>query len=313
MKIAAIDVGTNTILLLVAEIDAAGRVTVLAEEQQAPRLGRRVDATGRLDHAVFPAVTSILDGYLRTASSHGADRVVACATSAVRDAVNREEFISKVKLSTGLGIRVIGGAEESELTYAGAVSGLGPGEGEAVVLDIGGGSTEICYRRPGRTNGGPGLMRYSLDIGSVRITERYFTESPPAAAGIATARERILEELAQVANTGLSGYTLVGVAGTATTMAGILLGLGKYDREAIEGFRMSREKLATVTARLLGSTPAGILAMSPMAAGREDILAAGALILSTVAEHFRFPGIRVSTRGLRYGIAIREWERERKT
>ncbi len=311
MKVAAIDIGTNTILLLVAEIDGGGRITVLAEEQETPRLGRSVDATGRLDPAAGPGVTAILDRYRRIASSHGVDRVVACATSAFRDATNRAEFIDRVKLSTGIGIEVITGEEESELTYAGAAGALGPADGDPVVLDIGGGSTEFCYRRPGRLNGGRALQRYSLDIGSVRITERFFRESPPDRAQISSAKRWIIEEIGAVANPGFSAYTLVAVAGTATTLAGLLMGLDRYDREAIEGFRLSGEKLSSVGERLLASTPREILAMSPMAAGREDILAAGALILSTVAEHFRFPFIRVSTRGLRYGIAVREWERSR--
>ena len=308
MKIAAIDIGTNTLLLLVAEIDDGGRLTVLAEEQETPRLGRNVDATGRLDSAVFPVAASVLDRYLRAASSLGVDRVTAVATSALRNAANSDEFISKVKIATGLGIRVIGGDEESELTYLGAASGLDPGDGEPVVLDIGGGSTEICYRYPGRVNGGRGLKRYSFGIGSVGITERYFRDIPPTAAQIRTARTHVIEELSDVVNTGFPGYTPVGVAGTATTLAGLLLGLDTYDREAIDGLRLSREKLSAITSRLLGSTPAEIRAMSGLTAGREDILAAGALILSTVAEHFGFLSVRVSTRGLRYGMVIREWE-----
>ncbi len=311
MRVAAIDIGTNTILLLVAEIDGEGRMTVLAEEQETPRLGRSVDATGRLDPAVGPAVTSILDRYRRIAASHGADRVIACATSALRDATNRGDFIDKVKLSTGIGIEVITGEEESELTYTGAAGALAPADGDPVVLDVGGGSTEFCFRRPGRLNGGRALERYSLDIGSVRIAERYFRTSPPDRAQVASARRWIVEEIGAVVNPGFSAYTLVAVAGTATTLAGLLLGLDRYDREAIEGFRLSGEKLSSVGARLLASTPREILAMSPLAAGREDILAAGVLILSTVSEHFRFPSIRVSTRGLRYGIAFREWERGR--
>jgi len=312
MRVASIDIGTNSILLLVAEFDAAGGLTVLAEEEETPRIGRRVDDTGRIDTGVFPVVTSILDRYLRRASDLGADRVAACATSAVRDAVNRHEIVDRVRLATGIVIRVITGIEESELTYIGAGSGLPPGAGDPIVLDIGGGSTELCYRQRGQVNGGRGLKRYSFDVGSVRLSERFFREVPAGRDRIESARMRVLEDLAEVVNTGFSGYALVGVSGTVTTLAALLLGLDVFDGAAIEGFMLSREKLSPLCARLLSSAPGEIRAMSGVTAGREDILGAGALILLTVMEHFGFPAVRVSTRGLRYGIAVREWERWRE-
>ncbi len=311
VTLAAVDIGTNTALLLVASVDAAGRITTLADEVETPRLGRNVDASGTILPAGIASLETIVARYAAKAKSLGAGRIVACATSAVRDASNREELRRRVLGSAGVEIEVIDGATEADLTFRGALSGPGSAWSDPAVLDIGGGSTELCYAQRGATNGDRTLTAVSLPIGSVRLTERYFRHSPPLPAEVSSARMRILEELAPVVNTGFGAYTLVAVAGTATTLAGLHLGLPGFDRDAIDGCALPPEAVHAQTSRLLSMETGAIRALSTMTAGRADILPAGALILSSIVGHFGFREIRVSTRGLRYGIVLREWKRMR--
>ena len=309
LRLAGIDIGTNTVLLLVAEVDPAGRLTVLADEQEIPRLGRDLDASGSIRPAAFDTLGGILTRYRAIAASHGAARVVTCATSAVRNASNREALLEYIRAATGTEIEIIDGTTEADLTFRGVVGGAATAWTDPAVLDIGGGSTEISYARRGATNGERTLTRVSIEIGSVRLAERHLRHAPPLAGEIAAARARIVEELAQVVNPGFGYYTLIAVAGTATTLAGIHLGLAGFEREKIDGCAIPAGAVHAIASRLLTMTPAGIGSLSAMTAGREDILGAGALILSTIVDHFGFNQICVSTRGLRHGIIVREWGR----
>lgn len=311
MRVAAIDIGTNTVLLLVADIDADGRIEHLLDLQETPRLGRHLDASGRILPAGIDALCDILRDYVRRAREAGAGSIAACATSAARTAANRADLLEAVRRSPGIEIEVIDGDLEAQLTWEGVLGGGGVPAGEVAVVDVGGGSTELSWSPPGAGNGKRTPLRTSLEIGSVRITERHLRGAPPLPGEVEAARARVVEELAPVRNPGFDRYALVAVAGTATTVAAIRLGLAHFDREAIDGCSISRADLRAVTARLLGLDPAGVGALTPLAAGREDILAGGALILSTIADHFRFREVRISTRGLRHGIALREWRRLR--
>jgi exopolyphosphatase/guanosine-5'-triphosphate,3'-diphosphate pyrophosphatase len=309
MKIAGIDVGTHTVLLLAAEVDPRGGITILAEGHEAPRLGKDLDRSGSIARAGFESLASALDRYLAIARSHGAESIRACATSAVRDASNREELLEFIERRCGIRIEVIDGPTEALLTYRGALTGPSAAVRDPAVLDIGGGSTELCHAPPGATNGDRLLTAVSFDIGSVRITERFFRHSPPLPGEVDAARARITEDLAQVVNPGFGYYTLVAVSGTATTLAGLHLGLDAFDNNKIDGSALPAAAVHALSARLLGMDAASVRKWSGLTEGREDILAAGALILSTVADHFGFREVRVSTRGLRYGIVLREWER----
>jgi exopolyphosphatase/guanosine-5'-triphosphate,3'-diphosphate pyrophosphatase len=318
VRLAAIDIGTNTVLLLVAEVDDRGRIHPLAEAQEIPRLGRDVDASGMIRGAAFPLLGGILGRYREVALSHGASRIAACATSAVRNAANRDDLVRYIGEKTGIGVEVIDGGMEAELTFRGALSGIAEWTGRsadapdpappalAAVLDVGGGSTELCHGRA--TAAGPGLRRASVEIGSVRLTERYLRHSPPLPSEVARAREAVDRAFAAIADPPAGGSVLVAVAGTAVTLAGIRLGLRGFDRAKIEGFRLGTEDVRRLCGELLRMRPGEIRSLSDLAAGREDILAAGALILTAFAERFGFAEITVSTRGLRYGLVLREWE-----
>jgi len=310
MIVAAIDIGTNTLLLLVAEIDENGSIRQMEHQQRLPRLGRDVDRTGAIGIAAFDRIAWIVREYKNLAQQLHADKIITCATSAVRDASNRDEFRNFIEKSTGIGLEILSGDEEAVLSYRGALSGVNR-PGPFVVLDIGGGSTEIIYQQPGGGNGNAVLHRFSLQIGAVRLTERYFKHDPPLPAEIESAKSLIVEELSQIRNPGFQNLTLVGVAGTVTTLACLDQGLEEFDVEKVAGFTLTGEHVAQWISRLTGMTAREISALSNTTSGRADILTAGTLILHEVMSHFRFPSVVVSERGLRFGVVLREWERSR--
>mgnify|MGYP003341270858 CR=1 FL=1 len=309
MKLAAVDLGTNTCLLLVAEIAPDGTVVTLQGEQRLPRLGSSVDATGMMHPAAQERVAAVLREYVQIARSHGIDTLTVCATSALRDAKNSHEFRQQIKAALGVEIEVLSGDEEAMWTYRGALCGLPDREQDRLVIDIGGGSTELSHPVPGTRNGSTRLTRYSLQLGAVRLTERHLKHSPPSPAEIGSARTFLIEELAQVHNPGFSRYAVVAVAGTATTLACLDQGLPAFDAARVSGYRLSFAAVATWCDRLCRMSAQEIAALSGATEGRADILGAGALILREIMDLYRIDAVEVSEKGLRYGIALREWSR----
>jgi exopolyphosphatase/guanosine-5'-triphosphate,3'-diphosphate pyrophosphatase len=309
MRFASIDIGTNTVLLLVADVDHDGRIEPVEQLQQLPRLGRDVDAHQRIHPSAFDRIAWIVNEYKNLALQLRAERILVCATSAVRDASNKIEFLSYLKAATDLDVNVLTGEEEAIATYRGAISDEPKNSPPAAVLDIGGGSTEISYRKPLLSNGGSLLDYYSLQIGSVRLTERYFKHNPPLASELQSASQLIMEELSQVSNPGFGSYQLIGVAGTATTLASLNQGLKNFDRTKIHGYTIPRNNVTTWLQKLAGTTVEAIRSLSDTTEGRADILTAGVLILHEVMIHFGFQYFVVSERGLRYGLIVQEWER----
>ena len=309
MKIAAIDIGTNTCLLLVAEVGRDGTVQTLHQEQRLPRLGRSVDRDNLIDPGIFPLIASILIEYKCISAKHGAETLVACATSAVRDASNQRVFLDEIERLSGIRVEVLSGEAEALLTYKGAIGGLPALQGSIMVLDIGGGSTELSHPVPGTHNGSTRLTHYSFQIGAVRLTERFFRHSPPARSELASARALILEELAPVRNPGFERYTLVGVAGTVTTLACLDQELASFDPSRVRGYLLPYERVARWLGRLATLSSEQIEGLSSAARGRADILTAGTLILHEIMSIYRIGSVMTSDRGLRYGVVLREWER----
>ncbi|HXX62575.1 MAG TPA: Ppx/GppA family phosphatase [Bacteroidota bacterium] len=303
MNVAVIDIGTNTVLLLVARILRAGEITPLVYEQRVPRLGRGVDEKRHLDPDSIGRVIAVLREYQRLIAMYGPDRTVVCGTSALRDASNREEFARLVTAETGFTLEVLSGKDEAYWTYRGAISGVA-GIKRATVIDIGGGSTEIIT--------GDALQideRISLDIGSVRLTERILRHDPPSASELESAIEHVEDALAQASRFPFSGSTLVGVAGTATALAALAQGLKTFNIASVSGFLLSRETLEGLFRSLRALPSSEIRALSDVMEGRSDVITAGALIAREFMEHFKFQSMLVSERGVRYGIALREAER----
>jgi exopolyphosphatase/guanosine-5'-triphosphate,3'-diphosphate pyrophosphatase len=298
MIIAAIDIGTNTALLLVGSITPDGRLEVLHDSVQAPRLGQGVDASRNLSPAAIARTLHVLAEFRSIIDSFQPARTIITATSAVRDAHNRTEFIDRVREATGLDVRVLSGEEEAAWTFAGTVSGPGL-PAPSLVIDIGGGSTEMSIGTGSR----PGFHT-SIDIGAVRLTERFLKSTPPTVTELAEAGTEISARLASVPAELPPQCLAYGVAGTPTTLATYLAGLSVPDRGVIDGYELSRTAVAGTFQDLSRRTPVEIRGLGAMFAGREDVITAGTLILAMVMDHFGLDRIRVSVRGLRYGALL---------
>ncbi len=311
MIFSGIDVGTNTVLLLIAEVDHHGVITALEQQQRIPRLGKDVDARNEISIPAFDRIAWILNEYRAISQQLNATRILACATSAVRDASNKHEFLGYLRKVTGIDVEVLTGEGEALLTYEGALSGLDRTSHEYAVLDVGGGSTELTYPAPHARSGPSPLNRYSFQIGSVRISERFFKHDPPLEEEIDGAREFIRGELARVQHPDLQGFRLVGVAGTATTLACLDQGLSEFDLTKVSGYEIPSDRLATWLLKLQSMPSDELRRLSRATEGREDILTAGVLVMNEVVRLFGFRKLLVSERGLRYGLIAREWQRSR--
>ena len=295
-RVAAIDQGTNSIRLLVLEppAEAGGDPNELSRDMVITRLGQGVDRTGRLDPEALRRTVDVLARFCRRARALHVDRIRVAATSAVRDAANRDEFAVAVLEHAGSELEVISGEREAGLSFLGGTLGLDPATTPSpyLVLDIGGGSTEfVVGREPGRAD-----HARSTQMGSVRLTERNIATdppSPPEIRAVSSEIERVLDEAESTVPIRDAG-TLVAVAGTATTLQAIALGLDRYDPDAIHRTWLSLETADAVLAELLGMTNLRRAALPVMAPGRGDVIIAGALILTTVMRRFGFDRALVS-------------------
>jgi exopolyphosphatase/guanosine-5'-triphosphate,3'-diphosphate pyrophosphatase len=302
MKIAAIDVGTNTVLLLLANVSPDGVLVPLLHEQRIPRLGKGVDANGRLASDAMTRVITVLEEYRALLAPHRPDKVILCGTSAIRDALNREEFVDWVSRKTGLALEILSGEDEAYWTYRGALSGIHNIQ-RATLVDIGGGSTEIV------TGNRVSVDRtISLQIGSVRLTERSLLHDPPTQAELEAAISEVENALALTCDFSFAGSTLVGVAGTATSLALLAQGAPAFDVRAVSGYRMPYPTVEHLFQTLRSMPSAMIRTLSSVMEGRADVITAGALILREIMAHFGFDEVVVSERGVRYGLVLREVE-----
>ncbi|MEW6750569.1 MAG: Ppx/GppA phosphatase family protein [Candidatus Latescibacterota bacterium] len=297
--VAAIDVGTNTVLMVVGRRRPDGAVEVLEDAHAIARLGENVDARRRIGEPALERLCGILLGHRQRALELGAGRVAAFGTSALRDAANGAEVVARVQERTGIALATLSGAQEARLTFAGAAFGLRL-PARYAVLDVGGGSTELAVG----TADGPEVSG-SVDVGAVRLTERCFPSLPPAASQ--------LQEATAVARRSLAGLPacpagvpLVGVAGTVTTLGAMDLDVERFDAEALNGHFLPRARVEVLSDQLLGLGHAQIAAIPQVSPQRADIISAGSLILRLALQAWGCPGVVVSTRGIRYGLLLRE-------
>lgn len=299
MRVAAIDCGTNSVRLLIADVD--GDVLRDVERlMEIVRLGQGVDRTGRLAPDALERTFTAMRGYAKLIAKHGATAVRVVATSATRDAENRQEFVDGVREIFGVEPEVVTGAEEAALSFTGATKGLSFTT-PYLVVDIGGGSTEFVV---GSDRVESAL---SVDIGCVRLTERHLKDAgdPPSVAAleavvadIERALDRVTDEVPVE-----RAHTLVGLAGTVTTVAGIALGLDSYDPERIHHSIVPAEKVHEVTRRLVSMTHGERSEIPVMHPGRVDVIGAGGLILDRIVRRFAFPQVVVSEHDILDGIA----------
>ncbi len=302
MRIATIDIGTNTVLLLIAEIDD-GNIQTLAYEQRTPRIGKNIDADGFIGKPAFGRVIDVFREYQKIIETHKPEKIVAFGTSVLREASNKDEFVITLKSETGIDVEILDGKEEAYWSYRGAVSGI-TGEGKIVVLDIGGGSTEISEGTLKEVT-----CANSISVGAVRVSERFFRNNPPSQAEIQLAIEFVNNSLTKLGNFNFTNATLIGVAGTPTTLASIDQHLKDFDVNKISGYKISFDKINNISQRLCSMRTEEIRELSNTTEGRADIITAGTLILLEVMKFGKFNELIVSERGVRYGIALREWEK----
>jgi exopolyphosphatase / guanosine-5'-triphosphate,3'-diphosphate pyrophosphatase len=352
VRVAAIDCGTNSLRLLVADVDpGAGRLTDVDRRMEIVRLGQGVDSTGRLAPEALERTLRALRGYARIIADRSTTAVRMVATSATRDAANAADFVHGVSGVLGLEPEVLSGEEEAYLSFVGATAefdggSASPDGGPYLVVDIGGGSTEFVLgdgqppaeqapaeRAPaeqapagrasaglitgaagpagvtagaaGVTAGAAGVSAVSVDIGCVRLTERHLHSDPPRPAEISAAAADIDAALDAVAGAlpVTAARTLVGLAGSVTTVAGLALGLGKYDSARIHHARVSAEQVALQTRRLLSQTRAERAALGVMHPGRVDVIGGGAMVLDQIMQRFGFGEVLASEHDILDGIA----------
>jgi exopolyphosphatase/guanosine-5'-triphosphate,3'-diphosphate pyrophosphatase len=320
MRVAAIDCGTNSLRLLVADVDpGSGRLTDVDRRMEIVRLGQGVDSTGRLAPDALERTLRALRGYARIIAERSAEAVRMVATSATRDAANAADFVRGVSGVLDLEPEVLSGKEEAYLSFVGATAefgtgSAGPGGGPYLVVDIGGGSTEFVVG-DGRTTGdrttgdqitGPAeVSAVSVDIGCVRLTERHLHSDPPRPAEISAAAADIDVALDAVAGAipVAAARTLVGLAGSVTTVAGLALGLAEYDSARIHHARVSAEQVAAQARRLLSQTREERAALGVMHPGRADVIAGGAMVLDQIMRRFGFGEVLASEHDILDGIA----------
>ncbi|WP_437579194.1 Ppx/GppA phosphatase family protein [Sorangium sp. So ce887] len=307
MSVAAIDIGTNSVLLLIAE-RRGGELVALVERATITRLGQGVDAARALAPEAVERTLACLARYGEELRSLGVERVDAVGTSAMRDAAGGEEFIARARGLIGVAPRVISGPEEAELTYAGALTGLDlPAQGPRIVFDVGGGSTEIIVGSAGGAVEGA----VSLDIGSVRLTERHIRADPPAGEELEAVRADARAALATVpAVPLLAAPTLVGVAGTVTTLAALVRDVVPYDGARVHGGRVSGAEVVAITSRLASLPLAERRQLPALDPARADVIVAGSVLIEEIlAWASRLAGAPVdliaSDRGVRWGLAER--------
>lgn len=303
-RLAAVDVGTNSVLLLVAERGKDGVVRPVREEAEITRLGRGVDRSGVLSAEGMEATLEVLGRFAALAREAGARALVVTATSAARDARNGAEFLARARERTGTTVEILSGAEEARLSYLAVAQDFSAEAGEAglLAIDVGGGSTEFVHGR-----GRAVLFRTSLDIGSVRLTERCVHADPPTAADQEAVRAAVRDALATLPAFPL-GVRVVGVAGTVTSLFALAHHIEPYDASAVHGGWLSLEEVSEVRARLCQLPLAARRALPGMQPKRADVLPAGALLFETALRHLGAAGAYVSDRGLRWGVLLDRWE-----
>jgi exopolyphosphatase/guanosine-5'-triphosphate,3'-diphosphate pyrophosphatase len=298
-RVAAVDLGTNSTRLLVADVDD-GRVEEVARTTKVTRLGEGVDARHRLLPLPVTRVRNVLTDFRRTAESLGAERILAIATSAVRDAENGEAFLGEVEWSYGFATRLLSGHDEAMMMFRGVTTEREL-DARTIIVDVGGGSTELVA-------GGADGVRWhdSLDIGSVRLTERFLHSDPPtedelsecAAAVRALLAERVPDEIRSAAR------SAVGVAGTLTSIAALALGLQEYDRERVHGFQLGARALDQQLRRLAAAPVEERRRMRPLEPDRAPVIVGGALVARETLAFFDLDTLEISERDILDGAAL---------
>ena len=300
-RLAGIDIGTLTCRLLIADLPPIGPLKELHSERRILRLGEGVDQLRRLKREAMDRVLLCLSEWRTVIDGHHVDAYTVVATSAVRDAQNRQEFLDRVTSETGLEVEILSGEEEARRTMLGIRSGLPAHIIDVLAVDIGGGSTEFINARKGQLP-----VARSIDIGVVRLSERLLLHDPPTGDEIEQARAWIRQEMTEAlaAMPRMTGCIFVGTAGTITSLAAMAQQLPTYEPARIHNYRLTMETIANLEHQLLSRAKAERVGMPGLEKNREDVIAAGAIILRTVMETLGERECLVSDLGLREGVVL---------
>ncbi|WP_415063486.1 Ppx/GppA family phosphatase [Bdellovibrio sp.] len=297
MKVAALDLGTNTFLCLIAEGNAEGITKVHKDLMQVVRLGQGVDKTGEFHPEALQRARETLTQFKKEIDLQGVDQILAMATSAARDAKNGRELF-KIGEDLGIPIQIIPGEDEARITYQGATAGLADNDKTSLVVDVGGGSTELIVGR-----GSQILFGESLNIGGVRLTEKLVSVQPVPPHEQTAVEDYIAQELQRVLpelrNERID--QVIAVAGTPTSL--VAIEVGGFDEKKVDGFFLKKERLQ-YWVREFAATTVEEKKIKYQLGGRADIIFVGASILLAVLEALHLPGMIVSTKGVRYGVAL---------
>jgi exopolyphosphatase/guanosine-5'-triphosphate,3'-diphosphate pyrophosphatase len=314
MRVSVIDIGTNTMLMLIGDFDPpSSQILTHLDIQRIPRLGRGVDSNRNItDESVAKAV-KILSEYKKLSEENLSNKITAVATSFLRDANNKYEFIEKIKKETGIDIEILSGEHEARWTFWGcAYDFLDDTNGStATVIDIGGGSTEITVTPALPVNitretlNKQKIESVSLDIGSVRIKERFLNRQPSSKEELSEAEKFINDNLGEI-KCDLSSAVLIGGAGTVTTLAAIHKNLTEYDKDIVDKFILRLDDIKKMLHSFCKSTLDELFKLGSYMEGRTDVIIPGTMTLIRFMEKFGFGEIHVSAKGLRYGIFLRE-------
>lgn len=300
LRLAGVDIGTLTCRLLIADLQPEGKLTEVRSERRILRLGEGVDQTKRLSRAAMDRVIQCLKEWRGLIDEAQVDKVTAVATSAVRDAGNRAEFLDRVEREVGFEVELISGEEEARRTLLGIRSGLPDGVTDVLALDIGGGSTEFILDRPGQNP----VVR-SIDIGVVRLCE-LLRQDPPTVDEVQQARAWVARET-KTAVAGMGNYqaaTFVGTAGTITSLAAMAQKLSTYEPARIHNYQLQLSTIQELEQTLLSRKKADRPGLPGLEKGREEVIAAGAIIIRTIMETLGLSAVLVSDLGLREGVLL---------
>ncbi len=289
MRAAAIDCGTNTILLVVGE-KSGERVRVLHDDIEFARLGEGLDASGRISEAAFARGLSAYRRYRSICMDLGVEIIRSSATSAVRDAANGREFLAAVKRETGIDVELIDGVREARLGFAAATADL-PAGTQAIILDVGGGSMQLMTVD----------AAVSWQLGAVRLTERFFRHDPPLPEEVAALRAHVSSSLGN-APAPAEPFAVYGVSGTCTTLAAVSMKMREYDSSRVHGSSLPIAEIERLLAEFLRTDSAGRSRMPGLHPKRADVIIAGTLVVLEVLARYRQETLHVSDRGIRHAI-----------
>jgi exopolyphosphatase / guanosine-5'-triphosphate,3'-diphosphate pyrophosphatase len=306
VRIGAVDIGTNSVRLLVADVDERERLRTAHRMGEISRLGEGLDRTGSIDEAAAARTLECLERFVHEAEYSGASRIRVAGTNAFRVAANGQEIACRFSDRVGYPVEVLTGEEEARLVFLAVLSGLAPQTGCSIVVDIGGGSTEVISGE-----GETGTHVISLELGCVRLTERLIRDDPPIDDELGAVRAHVQEVFREKLGSFDPGTLAraIGVGGTVTAFGALDLSLVKYDPSRIENHYLTRSRIESISKHLCSIPLAQRRDLAGVSRGRADIIPAGAIILSEFAGRFDLPGIFVSTRGLRYGLVLSEARR----